>query len=162
MIVQGTKVVLGHTTDGYTSGTFNSDEDPCQLGSISGTDGLSEFDPPVTAPGTPFGVSLQTNRTEVTTPTSGSGYSSTDHQPLSELRRARETATTSVSPRKRKRLLSKPGKYMKDAYSKGIQWTRTFVCTTSLIFIACCARLMCRSTQRAPEKFCVTIGQKAI
>ena len=117
-----------HTTDGYTSGAFNSDEDPCQLGSISGTDGPREFDPPVRAPGTPLRDSLQTSRTEVTTPTSGSGYSSTDHQSLSELRRARETATTSVSPpRKRRRLLSKPGKYMKDAYFKGIQLTRTFV-----------------------------------
>ena len=34
-----------HTTDGYTSGAFNSVEDPCQLGSISGTDGPREFDP---------------------------------------------------------------------------------------------------------------------
>ena len=117
-----------HTTDGYTSGAFNSDEDPCQLGSISGTDGASEFDPPAGGPGTSLGAGLQNSRAEVTTPTSGSGYSSSEHQPLSELRRTRETATTSASPpRKRRRLLSKPGKCMKDAYFEGIQWTRTFV-----------------------------------
>ena len=111
----------GHTTDGYTSGAINSDEDPYQLGSISGTDGLGEFDPPVKVPETPLGVNPHTSRTEATTPTSGSGYSSTDHQQLSELRRARETTTTSaIPPRKRRRLLSKYGKYMKDAYFKGI------------------------------------------
>ena len=65
---------------------------------------------------------------EVTTPTSGSGYSRTDHQPLSVLRRPRETDVATPSPpRKRRKLLSKPGKVMKDAYFKGIQWTRTFV-----------------------------------
>ena len=118
----------GHTTDGYTSEAINSDEDAYQLGSISGTDGLSEFDPPVRVPETPLGLDPSASPTEVTTPTFGSGYSSTDHQPLSELRRTRETAPASHSPPlKRRRLLSKPGKYMKDAYFKGIQWTRTFV-----------------------------------
>ena len=35
----------GHVSDGYTSGAFNTDEDPYQLGSSSGTDCLSESDP---------------------------------------------------------------------------------------------------------------------
>ena len=34
-----------HSTDGNTSGALNSDEDPYQNGSISGTDYLSETDP---------------------------------------------------------------------------------------------------------------------
>ena len=33
----------------------------------------------------------------------------------------------SSPPRKRRRMLCKPGKVMKDAYFKGIQWTRLFV-----------------------------------
>ena len=118
----------GNTTDGYTSGAFNSDEDPYQVGSISGTDGVSETGPAARLPETSLGLTPSTSRAEVTTPTSGSGYSSTDHQPLSVQRRPREPDLASPSPpRKRRKMLSKPGKVMKDAYFKGIQWTRTFV-----------------------------------
>ena len=35
----------GNTTDGYTSGAINSDEDPYNLGSISGTETANEADP---------------------------------------------------------------------------------------------------------------------
>ena len=118
----------GHTSDGDTSGAFNTDEDPYQLGSISGTDYLSETDPLALTP-----IARTTNvrgatRAETATPTSGSGYSSTDYQPLSTIGRLPEQETQTRSPpRKRRRLLSKPGKVMKDAYFKGIQWTRTFV-----------------------------------
>ena len=119
----------GHSSDGNTSGAFNTDEDPCQLGSISGTDYLSETDPLGLTPKARTGGILGTSRTETVTPTSGSGYSSTDYQPLSSLVRLPEQETPVRSPpRKRRRLLSKPGKVMKDAYFKGIQWTRTFVC----------------------------------
>ena len=118
----------GNTTDGYTSGAINSDKDPYQIGSISGTDGVSEPGPAARHPETTLGPSPSTSRAEVTTPTSGSGYSSTDHQPLSVLRLPREPDPASLSPpRKRRKRLSKPGKVMKDAYFKGIQWTRTFV-----------------------------------
>ena len=37
----------GNISDGYTSGAFNTDEDPYQVGSISGTDGVSETGPTV-------------------------------------------------------------------------------------------------------------------
>ena len=98
------------------------------MGSISGTDGVSETGPTTKLPETPLRLTPNTSRAEVTTPTSGSGYSSTDHQPLSVLRRPRESDVATPSPpRKRRKLLSKRGKVMKDAYSKGIQWTRTFV-----------------------------------
>ena len=118
----------GNTSDGYTSGAFNTDEDPYQVGSISGTDGVSETGPSTKRPETSLRLTPSTSRAEVTTPTSGSGYSSTDHQPLSVLRRPRESDVATPSPpRKRRKLLSKPGKVMKDAYFKGIQWTRTFV-----------------------------------
>ena len=118
----------GNTTDGYTSGAIKSDEDPYQMGSISGTGGVSETGPEARHPETTLGLSPSTSRAEVTKPTSGSGYSSTDHQPLSVLRRPREPEPASPSPpRKRRKMLSKPRKVMKDAYFKGIQWTRTFV-----------------------------------
>ena len=118
----------GHTTDGYTSGALNSDEDPYQLGSISGNDGVSEADPATRVLEAPVGLDPSTYLAEVTTPISGSGCSSTGHHTLSVLRRSRETNLHSVSPTgKRRRLLSKPGNFMKNAYFKGIQWTRTFV-----------------------------------
>ena len=118
----------GRESDGNTSGALNSDEDPYQLGSISGTDYQSETNPLVFTPGARTDNLPGTSRAEIATPTSGSGYSSTDYQPLSSLGRlpAQEVDVRSP-PRKRRRLLSKPGKVMKDAYFKGIQWTRTFV-----------------------------------
>ena len=112
----------GHSSDGNTSGAFNTDEDPYHLGSISGTDYLSEADPLALTPKARTGGVAGTSRAETVTPTSGSGYSSTDYQPLSTLGRLPEQET-----QVRRRLLSKPGKVMKDAYFKGIQWTRTFV-----------------------------------
>ena len=59
--------LVGHITDGYTSGAIKSDEDPYQLGSISGTDGLSESDPAVRFPGTPLGLDPIAPRTEAIT-----------------------------------------------------------------------------------------------
>ena len=118
----------GNTSDGYTSGAINSDEDPYQLGSISGTDVISETDPLSLTPMTSMENRPNTSRADNATPTSGSGYSSTDYQPLSALGRTKDTATLPRSPpRKKRKLMSKPGKVMKDAYFKGIQWTRTFV-----------------------------------
>ena len=68
------------------------------------------------------GNAQSTSRAETANPTSGIGYSSTDHQPLSVF--AEVETTVRNPPRKRRRLLSKPGKVMEDAYFKGIQWTR--------------------------------------
>ena len=117
----------GNTTDGYTSGAINSDEDPYNLGSISGTEPANEADPLFTV-GKAVGHSGALDQSGSHTPASGSGYSPTDYQPLSVLRHEkRSTANTASPPRKRRKLMSKPGKVMKDAYFKGIQWTRTFV-----------------------------------
>ena len=57
-----------------------------------------------------------------------SGFSEGDYAPLSTIR-ASPTATPSgrSPPRKRRRMISKPGKVTKPAYFKGIQWTRIFV-----------------------------------
>ena len=109
----------GHASDGNTSGVFDTDEDPYQLGSISGTDYLSETDPLALTPKARTGGVLDTSRAETVTPTFGSGYSSNDCQPLSSLGRLPEQETqVRSSPRKRRRLLSKPGKVMKDLFQR--------------------------------------------
>ena len=118
---------IGNTTDGYTSGAINSDEDPNNLGSISGTETANEADPLFTV-GTAVGHSGALDQSGSHTPASGSGYSPTDYQPLSVLRHGRRSVDNKASPpRKRRKLMSKPGNVMKDAYFKCIQWTRTFV-----------------------------------
>ena len=62
------------------------------------------------------------------TPNSGSSYSSGDYRPLASLtQEPAPTVVESSPPRKRRKVLCKPGKVMKDAYFKGIQWTRSFV-----------------------------------
>ena len=159
----------GHSSDGNTSGAFITDEDPYQLGSISGTDYLSEFDPLALTPKARTDGVAGTSWAETVTPTSGSGYSSTDYQPLSTLGRLPEQETQVRSPpRKRRRLLSKPGKVMKDAYFKRIQWTRTFVSGpvdpvhNRLSFTACYVKLMFPSSRRAPGRFSDIIKLKDI
>ena len=159
-----------NTSDGYTSGAFNTDEDPYQVGSISGPDGVSETGSRTKLPETPLRFTPSTSRAEVTTPTSGSGYSSSDLQPLSVLRRSREPDVATPSPpRKRRKMLSKPGKVMKDAYFKGIQWTRTLSCpdllilsTTSSNFIVCCAKRTCQYIPRVPGRSYGTTEQRVI
>ena len=80
----------GNVSDGYTSGAINSDEDPYQLGSISGTDVVSKTDPLALTPVASLGIQPSTSRANNATPTSGSEYSSTDYQPLSALGRSKE------------------------------------------------------------------------
>ena len=53
------------------------------------------------------------------------GFCSTDYEPLATL--TTDQASASSPPRKRRRLPGRTGKIMKEAYFKGIQWTRTFV-----------------------------------
>ena len=66
--------------------------------------------------------------TRALTPNSRSSYSSGDYRPLASLTQAQSPVTAESSPpRKRRKMLCKPGKVMKNAYFKGIQWTRTFV-----------------------------------
>ena len=74
----------GGASDGYTSGAINSDEDPYLLGSISGTDVVSETDPLALTPVLNSGTLPSTSRANNATPTSGSEYSSADYQPPSE------------------------------------------------------------------------------
>ena len=115
-------------SDGYTSGAINSDENPYLLGSISGTDVVSETDPLALTPILNSGTRPSTSRANNATTTSGSEYSSADYQPLSVLGRSREAEAALPSPPwKKRKMLCMPGKIMKDAYFEGIQWTRTFV-----------------------------------
>ena len=58
----------GNTTEGNTSGVFNSDEDPYQLGSFSGTYYLSETDPLTLGMGAGSGGTQSTSRAETVTP----------------------------------------------------------------------------------------------
>ena len=96
----------GNTTDGYTSGAVNSDEDPYTLGSISGTETANEADPLFTV-GTAVGHSGALDQSGSHTPASRSGYSPTDYQPLSVLRHGRRSVDNKASPpRKRRKLMS--------------------------------------------------------
>ena len=103
--VQGmrpTRVGPGNTTDGYTSGAINSDEDPYNLGSISGTETANEADPPFTV-GTAIGHSGALDQSGSHTPASGNGYSPTDYQPLSVLRHGRRSTDNQASPPRKRR-----------------------------------------------------------
>ena len=104
----------GHTTDEYTSRALSSDDEffarqvRPPLASTS--------DPPLTtAPNRPEELALSP------------GFTASDYQPLSQLRPAPEGPSTSRRTRKRRRLTGSTGKVMKEAYFKGIKWTRTFV-----------------------------------
>ena len=110
-------------SDGYTSGAINSDED---LGNIATA---SEGNPPLVRPSKTLNISLENpDPARVLTPNSGSSYSSGDYRHLVSFSQAQSPVPVTTSPpRKRRKRLSKPGKVMKDAYFKGIQWTRTFV-----------------------------------
>ena len=109
-------------SDGYTSGALNSDED------LRNIETASEFNLPPASPSKGLNISLgNLGPSKVLTPNSGSSYSSGDYRPLASLSQAQSPVLTTSPPRKRRKLLSKPGKVMKDAYFKGIQWTRTFV-----------------------------------
>ena len=56
------------------------------------------------------------------------GFSARDNEPLSSLQTPAPTSPVIPSrPRKKRRLIGRPRKVMKEAYFEGIQWTRTFV-----------------------------------
>ena len=110
-------------SDGYTSGAIDTDEDFRNI--ETGSEGSSPF---VSASKTLATVLGEPGPSRVATPNSGSSYSSADYRPLASLTQAQSPVTSNPSPpRKRRKMLCKPGKVMKDAYFKGIQWTRTFV-----------------------------------
>ena len=113
----------GTNSDGYTSGAIDTDEDLCNID--TGSEG---FTPVVSASKTLNSATSDMGLARALTPNSGSSYSSGDYSPLASL--TQETTPTTVEtspPRKRTKMLCKPGKVMKDAYFKGIQWTRSFV-----------------------------------
>ena len=56
------------------------------------------------------------------------GYCVDDYQPLAQLCQGQTSSPANPSPpRKRRKVVGKPGKVMKEAYFKGIKWTKTFV-----------------------------------
>ena len=113
----------GTNSDGYTSGAIDTNEDLCNID--TGSEG---FTPVVSASKTLNLASSDMGLARALTPNSGSSYSSGDYRPLASLTQGPALTTVESSPpRKRRKKLCKPGKVMKDAYFKGIQWTRTFV-----------------------------------
>ena len=113
----------GIESDGYTSGAMDTDEDMRNI--ETGSEGC----PPIISASKTLDTAVdQHDPARVLTPCSGSSYSSGDYRPLASLSQAQApVGADSSPPRKRRRMLCKPGKVMKDAYFKGIQWTRPFV-----------------------------------
>ena len=118
----------GYTTDGNTSGAYSTDEE------IGGTVTSLETD---SGPNTPIAgmhPSTSTAEREVTLGKSvipSPGYSEGDYEPLSTLGpQVSHQPGNRSPPRKRRKLMSRPGKVMKPAYFKGIQWTKVFVTGT--------------------------------
>ena len=128
----------GHTSDGDTSGAFNTDEDPYQLGSISGTEYLSETDPLALTPVVRTTNVRGATRAETATPTSGSGYSSTDYQPLSTIGQLPEQETQTPI------LKASSGPVLSCLDPLTLS-------TTSSSFIACYAKPMSPSSRKVPE-----------
>ena len=107
-------------TEGYTSGALSS-EDEFVINSQRTDKEFNVIRPP-SPPGqaSPLAPGL-TPMHQVPSP----GFCSTDYEPLATL--TTDQASASSPPRKRRRLPGRTGKIMKEAYFKGIQWTRTFV-----------------------------------
>ena len=113
--------------EGYTSGAFNTDDEP---GSLSfclekETEGHESLTAPSAQPHT---ITGNPAAMRVTSMSPGSNYSIRDYAPLSSLvPKPGKAAQQKSSPRKRRKFMGKPGKTMKEAYFKGILWTKTFV-----------------------------------
>ena len=111
-----------HSSGGYTSGALNSDEDP---GSLNLQIEVDES-PRVTKSRAPARPQTRNPSTMIVSP--GSCYSVEDYAPLSSLlHNTTSSKRASKPPRKRQRVSVKPGKVMKEAYFKGINWTKKFV-----------------------------------
>ena len=118
---------VGSNSGGYTSGAFNTDNEP---GSLSfcldqdgvhlrgGTEDLAAQHAETSCP----------NQPQETAPNPGSGYSLGDYAPLSTLvSKSGKVSATKSPPKTRRRYEGRPGKAMKEAYFKGIQWTKIVV-----------------------------------
>ena len=115
----------GYSTDCYTSGALPSDEE------------IAAYDKSPITHFTPTSCAKESQGDEKLDKTTLSptqfgipspGFSEGDYAPLSSMRESPTVTPTGRSPpRKRRRMVSKPGKVMKPAYFKGIQWTRVLV-----------------------------------
>ena len=109
--------------EGYTSGAINTDDDP---GSLSFCIDDKEAGPGVATVPEVLNTDQEALLEVPLSP--GSGYSLGDYAPLSSLRATATNKSASKGPpRKRRRLVGRPGKVMKEAYFKGIRWTKIFV-----------------------------------
>ena len=115
----------GYTTDGNSNGAYTTDEElggrvtSQEAGSESGTPAIGKCVASNTA-------DRVTSLDQAVVPSPG--YSEGDYEPLCSMgaQSARQSSKRS-RPRKRQRSMSRPGKVMKPAYFKGIQWTKVFV-----------------------------------
>ena len=111
----------GYSTDEYTSGAITSDEDTTLQ-----SEGRSATPGPGFSEARQLEVSARTNADCNTVPSPG--YSEGDYVPLSEMHSdPHQRRSGSSPPKKKRKLASMPGKIMKPAYFKGIQWTKIFV-----------------------------------
>ena len=107
-------------TEGYTSGALSSEDDFV----INSQRTARELD--LAPPPSPFSQSTSSTAEPSTSHQVPSpGFCATDYEPLATL--TGDQVPVSSPPRKRRRLPGRNGKIMKEAYFKGIQWTRTFV-----------------------------------
>ena len=144
--------------EGYTSGDFNTDDEP---GSLSfclekETEGCESLTATSAQPHTITGNSAARRDTSMSP---GNNYSIGDYAPLSSLVPKPGKGTQQKSPqRKRRKIMGKPGKTMKEAYFKGILWTRyssqdpLTLRITSLNSIVGFARVTCQFTLKVPGK----------
>ena len=115
----------GYTTDGNTSGAYSTDEEIG--GAITSQEVESESSTPVVelrAAAKATDCASFSGQAAVSSP----GYSEGDYEPLSTIGpQAKHRPTKHSPPRKKRRLMNRPGKVMKPAYFNGIQWTKVFV-----------------------------------
>ena len=118
---------MDSNSGGYTSGAFNSDNEPGSLSfCLEREEGHLQGGTKTTT-----GQLVETASPALpryTMPSPGSGYSLGDYAPLSTLvSTSKKTAATKSPPRKRRKYMGRPGKVMKEAYFKAIQWKKVFV-----------------------------------
>ena len=107
-------------TEGYTSGALSSEDEFVINSQRTGKD-LNINPPPSPPDQSSTSAPGPSSAKQVPSP----GFCSTDYEPLATV--TTDQASASSPPRKRRRLPGRTGKIMKEAYFKGIQWTRTFV-----------------------------------
>ena len=104
----------GHTTDDYTSGALSSDDD-----FITRRPTL----PQVSTDNQATSTDVVTSSEMIPSP----GFTASDYRPLSQLCAPQSPEGPKRPVRKRRKVAGSTGKVMKEAYFKGIKWTKTFV-----------------------------------